>query len=209
MRADLPKIVLGLSVPILVLSATNVARADDPTTGHYFQLQYNKYLAYRHEYYPECVSVGGTTPNNGASVISYFCKPNTAAVDQAWFWDIDDCFTTTNETTGEQSRWCTIRNSQNTGKCMGISAGSRNEGAHAVMWDCLGKTHYDQYWLIQGDSYGYYQLWNYNNFSLGLGPVGDAYVDCYYDGPIQVCNDVDVLGLTSQLSTFSAFNAQP
>ena len=82
MRANLLKAVLGVSVSVLVVSVTNVARAEDPTNGSYFQLQYNKYDADLNAYFPECVSVGGTTPNNGAKVISWACKPTTAAQDQ-------------------------------------------------------------------------------------------------------------------------------
>lgn len=35
-----------------------------------------------------------------------------------------------------------------TGQCLGISGGSYSHGAHAVVWNCLGRGHPDQYWNV-------------------------------------------------------------
>lgn len=213
MQTCVLKAVLGVSVSVLVVSATNVAQADDPTNGGFYQLHYTRVDPDGiNETYDDCVSVGNTAPNNGAQIISWSCKPSTAAKDQAWYFDPSDCFTTTDESTGATAQWCSLRNGENFNKCLGIAAGSRNAGTHAMTWDCLGKSHYDQYWLFQPTGSGTYQMVNYNMFSMGLGPVGQDYVGVPCP-PIPYANDCyveeDYLGLTSQMSTFTATFAQP
>ena len=106
---------------------------------------------------------------------------------------------------------CSIHSGLNPNKCLGISAGSRNSGTQAITWDCLGKSHSDQYWLLQPSGSGLYEMVNYNSylFSLGLGPISEVDVNCHYDGPIQICTDADLLGLTSQLSDYSAIAVWP
>lgn len=210
MRMCVFKAVLGAS-SFLIVSATQVARADDPRNGGFFQFHYDYNDADDGTFTPSCVSVGGTTPNNGAKLISWSCKSSTAAQDQAWYWDLNDCFTVKYEDTGNTAQFCSIRNGLDSNKCLGISGGSRNAGTYAITWDCLGKTHYDQYWLFQPTGSDLYQIVNYNISSMGLGPVGEAHVGTACPpGPFSDCYvEEDYLGLTSQMITVSATAAQP
>jgi hypothetical protein len=194
MRTSLLKALLGVTVSLVIVSVTNVARAD---VLEGFQLRYN-----RNGNIPECVGLWGGVPNNGAMAISWSCKSANAAQDQAWYWDWSDCFTVTiDENTGETAQVCSIRNGLNTSKCLGIDGGSRSAGAYAKVWDCLGKSHLDQYWLWDGNaSDTVFELWNYNNITMGLGKVAVVQVS----GTSQ-----DAEGLTPQVIDFSFTPAQP
>jgi hypothetical protein len=195
MRTCLLKAVLGLSASVLIVLATNVARAADPTTGDYFN------LLNVDEGQNKCVGLWGKVPNTGAMAIGWQCKSVTAAEDQAWYFDTTDCITVTAEDTGATSQYCSIRNGLNPSKCLGIDGGSRREGAYAKVWDCGGPAHPDQYWLPSVVAYfGEYILWNYNQSFMGLGVVGYSNISGY-ESPLY--------GLTTDPTIFWASYVHP
>jgi Ricin-type beta-trefoil lectin domain len=52
-----------------------------------------------------------------------------------------------------------------TNQCLGISGGSRSAGAHAVVWNCLGASHPDQWWFVYetGTQATTFYLFNYSS----------------------------------------------
>lgn len=57
-----------------------------------------------------------------------------------------------------------IRNKA-TKQCLGISGGSYSRGAHAVVWNCGGRSHPDQYWNVDptGTQATTFYLFNYRS----------------------------------------------
>ncbi len=108
----------------------------------------------------KCMGVQAGNMNNGTNIIPWTCNANasngfTNATDQAWTYDLYDCYTYGAVTT----TYCAIRNGKNFNKCLGVKAGSTNEGSNLVIWDCLAG-HPDQYWALSQDSHGNNYLQN-------------------------------------------------
>ena len=87
--------------------------------------------------------------------------------------------------TGKQIRDGYYQIINNDNRCMGVQGGSTREGAAVVGWKCLGTSHPDQYWQIEGGTCygvsGYFMLKNYkSHYVVGVagnsGRVGAAIV---------------------------------
>jgi hypothetical protein len=110
----------------------------------------------------ECLGVGGGNMNNGTDFILWPCNaqpPNyTGARDQAFFTATYDYIWT------EWGQYFSVRDALNNNKCMGVSGGSYADGANIMIWDCLGKTHTDQYWQFDLDkATNCYVIWDLNS----------------------------------------------
>jgi|GEM_PF-3420820 len=155
---------VGMCASLAILAVGTPVEAADPTNGGYFQYQLASSST-------QCAGAWGGTPNNGTQVIEWGCHASTAAKDQAWYYDTNDCLYQHDE--AGDTEYCSIRNGANFKKCMGTYAGSTNTGTFAVEWDCLGTAHQDQYWHFEtagnpGD--GTYTIWNLK----AQKPLGDA-----------------------------------
>jgi len=174
------KVMVGLLVSGLLALATNVARADDPTGGTaYYQLKTTDYF--------KCLGLEHQSTNNGTQMEEQACLPSTGAQTQAWKWNPNDCINFANGG-GYYTAYCTIRSPNN--KCLGTYAGSANQGTYAVLWDCLGTAHTDQYWATSIGADGTMHISNYKarlaNHGYGLGFVAETRengctLDCIHD----------------------------
>jgi hypothetical protein len=113
--------------------------------------------------YVACAGVAGGNMTNGTPFVLAGCNAKssngfTGAGDQALSVDTTDYI----ESGG--FFYYSIRNAKNFKKCMGVSGGSQNNNATVVIWDCLGTSHTDQYWLLFPDaSTGCNIMYNYNS----------------------------------------------
>ena len=161
-------VTLGIFVSVIVAFQTNLARADDPTGGGYFQLETSDGY---------CLGLEHDSLNNGTQMEEATCHPTSAAQTQAWWWDTDDCISVRDPIYPYHvTKYCTIRTSNN--KCLGVYGGSTNRGAYAAIWDCLGTSHPDQYWSTVAAPYGWWRIWNYQAKSYGLGYAGTTSESC-------------------------------
>jgi len=152
LRTTLAASVVAVGASVLVSNA----RADNVTYN--FSIQRNGQT--------QCIGTWGGSLTNGTQLIPWSCNPSGQAKDQAWWFDTSDCLHT--ETYGD---FCRIRNGVNN-KCMGVYGGSQNDGAYLVLWDCLGDSHGDQYWQLDGDGAG-------NNYIVNWsGWFASIYQDC-------------------------------
>ncbi len=180
MRGVLLKATFGLSV---VASITSMAGPASAQISGYFDLSYEASQD-SEPYVPSqiCAGVSGGNMTNGTKFITWQCSANqnngfTGAKDQAFIQDTSDYI----ESGG--FFYYSIRDSQNYGKCMGVSGGSTGDDATVMIWDCLGTSHPDQYWLLFPDEYqsGCYFLYNYKSgmwlgvtLPGGYGGVGEG-----------------------------------
>ncbi|HVY36935.1 MAG TPA: hypothetical protein VHM31_03345 [Polyangia bacterium] len=113
--------------------------------------------------YYNCVGVSSGNMSNGTPFVWGGCNAlpengYTHARDQALSFDTSDCIQS-----GGFS-YCSLRDAMNYTKCMGVSGGSKSNQAAVKIWDCLGTSHPDQYWLLFPDnSTGCNIVYNYNS----------------------------------------------
>ncbi|HXU61521.1 MAG TPA: RICIN domain-containing protein [Polyangia bacterium] len=111
----------------------------------------------------KCMGVSNGNLTNGTNIVPWSCNANpangyTQAKDQAWTYDLNDCYNLS-AVTGD-TLYCPIRNGQNFNKCLGVKGGSTSEGTNLVIWDCLGIGHPDQFWALYDLGNGSYALGN-------------------------------------------------
>lgn len=189
------KVMLGLVVSGLFTLVTNAARADDPTSGNgYYQLKTTG---------GRCLGLEHESTNNGTQMEeAAICNPTNGAETQAWKWNPSDCLWVRNGL--YWTAYCSIRSSNN--KCLGTYGGSPNQGTYAVLWDCLGTTHTDQYWATIVASDGTMHIWNYKAPQYGLGYAGTTYENA---GPNNVSYVHDQVGLESNAFQLTATPVTP
>jgi hypothetical protein len=165
MRSVLLKATLGLSVVAGVTSTTSQASAQ--LTG-YFDLSYEVPQG-DDVSFPFCAGVAAGNMTNGTEFVTWTCNANedngyAGAKDQAFMLDTSDYF----EAGG--FFYYSVRDANNYNKCLGVAGGSKSDDATVMIWDCLGTSHPDQYWLFFPDESrsGCYFLYNYHS-QLWLG----------------------------------------
>jgi len=166
MQAFHSKVTVGLFASVLAVLTTTAARADDPRNGGYFQLRTSDGY---------CLGMEHDRLTNGTQMEEATCHPTSAASTQAWWWSPTDCFWV-QDANGNWEKYCTITTSNN--KCLGTYAGSGNQGTYAVIWDCLGTSHTDQYWSTDVAADGTMKIWNGKSPGYGLGYAGTTSEYC-------------------------------
>jgi hypothetical protein len=158
MRNALLEATVGLCVAVGIASTAGQANAQ--LAGD-FDLSYSYPQTNDPDVNPVCAGVAAGNMANGTKFVTWTCNANagngfTGARDQAFFLDYSDYI----ERGG--FFFYSVRESQDSNKCMGVSAGSTHDDATVVIWDCL--EHLDQYWNFFPDEYesGCYFLYNYN-----------------------------------------------
>ena len=130
--------------------------------------------SFEHTFNGECMGVSAGNMTNGTAIISWPCNAQppayTAAKDQAWVTDLSDCIAYNG------TSYCSVRDSVNFGKCLGVKAGITSNGTSLMIWDCLGQTHPDQYWSINKQSDN-----NYYFIDLASAKAGQSY-GVHYNG---------------------------
>jgi hypothetical protein len=152
MRSVLLKATLGLFIIVGITSMASKANAQS-----YFELIWADPTDFT------CAGVSGGNMTNGTDFILWTCNARanngyTGAKDQALTIDTSDYI----EAGG--FFYYSIRDAKNYNKCMGVSGGSTSNNANVMIWDCLGTSHPDQYWLLFPDeSTGCNIVYNYHS----------------------------------------------
>ena len=112
----------------------------------------------------KCLGIVAANMNNGTPAVQWSCDltPN-----QSWIIQTPNGFPGNNIITE-------LRNSQDTGKCLGVAGAATDNGSNLVIWDCNGSS--DQLWDLQqvvapsrGLPWGCYNIANVNAFPRVAG----------------------------------------
>jgi Ricin-type beta-trefoil lectin domain-like len=116
--------IIGAALPGHAVTAPSLAgltMSRAAATGERFSLQ--------NVHSEKCITSDGKDDTTAAQ---YACNGDS---DQTWHLG------------GSRSGYYQIRNDA-TNQCLGIAGGSLSGGAHAVVWNCGGTSHPDQYWTM-------------------------------------------------------------
>jgi hypothetical protein len=158
MQNVLTKAALGLSI---IAGSVALARPAS-ATNTFYEWQNHKNTNF-------CLGVAAGNVTNGTHLIVWQCNGNS---DQAWSEDLSD------ELSFGSESYFSFRDGTNYNKCLGVPAGSHNQGVGLVIWDCVTprSSHPDQFWAPLIDyTTGCYKFLNANSgMYMAVGNNGDV-----------------------------------